>query len=66
MHRFSRLGHAREEQDETIQSRTPNVGSFAFCVGDRLCSTRTDAKGMTPITQDQAPDTGIRYGYFGY
>jgi len=28
---------------------------------DRLY-TWTDAKGVTPITQDPAPDRGIRYG----
>jgi hypothetical protein len=34
---FFKVWPCKDEQDETIQSRTLNVGSFAFCVGERLC-----------------------------
>jgi len=37
------------------------VNGYADCL-----YTWTDAKGVTHITQDPPPDTGIRYGYFGY
>jgi hypothetical protein len=69
MHRFSRFGHAMMSRMKLFKAALLMSALLLFALvngyADRLY-TWTDAKGVTHITQDQAPDTGIRYGYFGY